>query len=313
MKRPLIYSATLHFTVLILLVIGFYNPFEKKRSLETPMMIEFVQVAEQSAAPVLAPEVIKEAQQPAPPKPTPAPTPPQPMPEPVQPEPAPQPKPEPEHAKPEPVKPEEPKPVEAEPIPDPKAKEKPKDKPKEKPQEEKQKQKAEITLDKKKKPKTKPDEKKDDKKKDKKSKSATPTKTLDDILNEVESEAESKDEGAPSAGKGAPAETIGPVLTGSEIDALRRHFSRCWLVPSGLRDAKNIVVPIKIKIGRDGTVKNAEIQDKGRMNSDITYRTAAESAQRAVMDPNCSPLPIPQDKFEKFKEMIFKFDPKEMF
>jgi outer membrane biosynthesis protein TonB len=309
MKRPLIYSGILHLTVLILLLIGFYNPFQNSKPSETPMMIEFVHVAEQSAAPVLAPEVIKEAAQPAPPKPTPAPTPPPPTPEP-QPEPTPQPQPEP--TKPEPPKPEEPKPVEAEPIPDPKAKEKPKDKPKEKPKEEKQKQKAEITLDKKKKPKTKPDDKKDDKKKDKKKKSSTSSKSIDDIFNEVV-EDEGKDEGAPSAGRGAPAETIGPVLTGSEMDALRRHFTRCWLVPAGLRDARNIRVPIKIKVAKDGTIKSAEIQDKGRMNSDITYRTAAESAQRAVMDPNCSPLPIPEGKHETFKEMIFNFDPKEMF
>lgn len=63
MKRPLIYSGALHLTVIILLLIGFYNPFERTRPTETPMMIEFVHVAEQSAAPMLAPEVIKEAEQ----------------------------------------------------------------------------------------------------------------------------------------------------------------------------------------------------------------------------------------------------------
>jgi hypothetical protein len=53
--------------------------------------------------------------------------------------------------------------------------------------------------------------------------------------------------------------------------------------------------------------------DKGRMTNDLSYRTAAESARRAVLDPRCSPLPIPQDKYEMFKEFIFNFDPKEMF
>jgi hypothetical protein len=312
MKRPLIYSATLHITVLILLLIGFYNPFESTKRQETPMMIEFVNIAEQSAAPMLAPEVIKEVEQPEAPKPTPAPPSPQPDPEPAPP-PEPQPQPEPEPVKPEPLKPEpqpDPQPDQAELIPDPKAK---KLKEKEKPKEEKKKQKAEITLDKKKKPKSKADEKKDDKKKDKKKKSSKPSKSLEDIFNELENEQANDDEGEPSRGKGAPAATIGPVLTASEKDALSRHMSRCWLIPAGLRDARNIRVPIKINVARDGTVLKAEIQEKGRMASDTAYRTAAESARRAVLDPNCSPLPIPPDKYEIFKEFVFNFDPKEMF
>ncbi len=255
-------------------------------------MIEFVQVAEQSAAPQLAPEVIKEVEQPEAPKPTP----PEPKPEPPQPAPQPEPQPEPEPIKPEPQP--EPKPVEAEPIPDPKAKQKPKEKPKE----EKPKQKAEITLDKKKKPKSKTDD-------DKKEKKKKPSKSFDDLLSEIEK----ADDGAPSRGKGAPATTIGPVLTASEKDALSRHMSKCWLIPAGLRDARDIRVPIKINVAPDGTVQKAEIMDKGRMAADRAYRTAAESARRAVLDPNCSPLPIPRDKYDIFKEFIFNFDPKEMF
>jgi outer membrane biosynthesis protein TonB len=306
MKRPLTYSALLHITVLVLLLVGFYNPFQRTKPLETPIMIEFVQVGEQSAAPVLAPEVIQDVPpKPEPPKPTPPqpqPEPqPEPKPEPPKPEPAPEPQPEPEPVKPEP-KPEpqpEPKPVEAEPIPDPNAKKKPKEKPKE---EKPKLQKAEITLDKKKKSAAKTDDKSQDKKK-------KPSKSFDDLLSEIEK----SDDGAPSQGKGAPASTIGPVLTASEKDALSRHMARCWLIPAGLRDARDIRVPIKINVARDGTVQRAEIVDKGRMTNDLSYRTAAESARRAVLDPRCSPLPIPQDKYEMFKEFIFNFDPKEMF
>lgn len=312
MKRPLIYSALLHFTVLILLLVGFYNPFERVRSKEAPMMIEFVQISELSAAPILAPESIKEPEQPQPPTPTPPPPPPQPEP----PQPAPEPQPEPEPVKPEP-KPEptlQPKPEEAEPIPDPKAKKKPKEK--EKPKEEKKKQKAEITLDKKKKPSTKTDEKKDDKKKDKKKKSSQPSKSLEDIMNEALNEQESdKTDDAPSKGRGAPAETIGPILTASEIGALGQHFSKCWLIPAGLRDARNIVVKIDISFDKEGIINKAEIVEKGRVAQDSAYRTAAESARRAVLDPNCSQLPLPAEKLDKFKKegLRFNFDPKAMF
>jgi hypothetical protein len=247
----------------------------------------------------LAPEVIKEVEQPEPPKPTPSqPEPPQPEP---QPEPEPQPQPEPEPITPQP----EPQPLEAEPIPDLNMKKKPKEKPKEKkPKEEKPKQKkAEITLDKKKKTDSKADDKKEKKKK------KEPVKSFDDLLSEIEK----TDDGAPSRGRGAPASTIGPVLTASEKDVLAHHMSKCWLIPAGLRDARDIRVPIKINVAPDGTVQRAEIVEKGRMATDPAYRTAAESARRAVLDPNCSPLPIPRDKYDLFKEFIFNFDPREMF
>jgi len=296
MKRSFIYSALLHFTVLIFLLIGFYNPFQRKTPIETPIMIEFVQVAEQSAAPHLAPEGVQEAApQPTPPKPIPT------KPEPVLQAPQPQPifKPKSEPVKVEPKPDPKPEPEEAESIPDPQLKKKPKEKPKEETQ---KKQKAEITLDKKKKPTSKTDDTQKDKKK-------KPLKSFDDLLSEIER----NDDGAPSKGKGAPASAIGPILTASEKDVLSRHMARCWLIPAGLRDARDIRVPIKINVARDGTVQNAEIQDKGRMVKDPAYRTAAESARRAVLDPRCSPLPIPPDKYEIFKEFIFNFDPKEMF
>lgn len=296
MKRPLLYSALLHLTVFLLLMIGIYNPFQNRIPSETPIMIEFVQVAEQSAAPIITPQAIPDQPLPDVPRPTP------PQPESVKPEPVTQPAPPPT---PEPIQP-EPKPEaapeplpEAEAIPDPKLKKKI-----EKPKEKKSTpQKAEITLDKKK---PSPSQKKDDMK-DKKKK---PSKSFDDLLSEIE---KSDEGGSPSQSKGAPAATIGPVLTASEKDVLSRHMARCWIIPAGLRDARNIRVPIKIKVAPDGTVQQAEIADKSRMGTDLAYRTAAESARRAVLDSRCSPLPIPPNKYDLFKEFIFNFDPKEMF
>ena len=41
---------------------------------------------------------------------------------------------------------------------------------------------------------------------------------------------------------------------------------------------------------------------------DPSFRTAAEAAMRAVNNPECSPLLLPQDKYEKWKEINFTFD-----
>jgi hypothetical protein len=293
----------LHAIILILLMVGFYNPFHKKITpIEQPMMIEFVQIAEQSAAPQLAPEAIQNAEPvPTPPKPTPPKPEPKPEPEPVKPEPKPEPEPVKPEPKPEPEKPQpEPEPQKPEPIPDIKKQEKPKkekEKPKEQPQ---KKQKAEITLEKKK---PKP------KKTDEKAKKKKPEKSFDDFLSDVLNE----DDGEPSKGKGAPAKSIGPVVTASEIDAIRQRIYKCWIVPAGIRGARDMIVDIHIHTARDGTVTKADIDDKTRMRQDPAFRSAAESARRAVLDPRCNPLPIPPNKYDQFKDFIIGFNPKDMF
>jgi hypothetical protein len=49
------------------------------------------------------------------------------------------------------------------------------------------------------------------------------------------------------------------------------------------------------------------------MNNDPYFNIAAESARRAVLDPRCNPLPLPKDKYDKWKSMTMSFNPKDMF
>jgi hypothetical protein len=39
-----------------------------------------------------------------------------------------------------------------------------------------------------------------------------------------------------------------------------------------------------------------------------SFRTAAEAAMRAVNNPDCSPLMLPQHKYDLWKEINFTFD-----
>lgn len=319
MKRAAIYSAILHVVVIFFLMIGIYNPFERKLADEKPLLIEFVNIADKSAAPVITPQAVdvpdekteekpepKEEPKPEPPKEEPKPTPPEPKPEP--PKPVEPPKPEP--AKPEP-KP-EPEP-EAEPIPDkeapkPEKKEPPKEKPKEeeKPVKPKEKPapktppKAELTLEKKKDTSKSKDEKK------------KVDKDFESLLDSLQKD-DSKPAPQGKKSKGAPADSIGPVVTATEIDVLRQHFRKCWSVPVGVRGAKDLAVEVQMKIGKDGVVKTADIVDKGRMARDPLFRSAAESARRAAMDPRCSPIPLSPEKYEQWKDLEMTFNPKDMY
>jgi len=95
-------------------------------------------------------------------------------------------------------------------------------------------------------------------------------------------------------------------FTISEIDLIKQQLYGCWNVPAGINQeqAKNIVVPVKIKVNPDRTVSNARIIDTNDMQSNAVYRSVAESALRAVLSPDCSPLKLPPEKYEVIR--LFK-------
>ncbi|MBK8907378.1 MAG: cell envelope integrity protein TolA [Rhodospirillales bacterium] len=98
----------------------------------------------------------------------------------------------------------------------------------------------------------------------------------------------------------------------SDIDGVRRQIERCWNVPAGARDAEGLVVRIRVEMNPDGTPRTASIVDDGG-RSDGSYRTAAESALRAVLNPRCHPFRLPPEKYGQWKSMTLVFNPKEMF
>ena len=103
---------------------------------------------------------------------------------------------------------------------------------------------------------------------------------------------------------------LGINLSISEIDAIRRHFEKCWNIPSGAREAGNLATEIKVRFNKKGNVLDARIVNVSRMKRDRYFRTAAESALRAVLNPRCQNAPLPENKFDKWKNLTLNFDPK---
>ena len=101
-------------------------------------------------------------------------------------------------------------------------------------------------------------------------------------------------------------------LTLSEEDALRAQIFGCWSVPLGLPYDQNLLVRIKLKLKKDGTIMKSEILDHQRMNrpGQKFYKVLAESALRAVR--LCQPLKVPPTGYEKWKEIQLNFNPEEM-
>lgn len=107
--------------------------------------------------------------------------------------------------------------------------------------------------------------------------------------------------------------TRGTALNLSEQNAIRDQLAGCWNVIPGARDADNLVVAVTLEMNPNATVRSARIVDQARYNSDPFFRAAADSALRAVRNQQCSPLKLPLNKYDQWKKITIRFDPKDMF
>jgi hypothetical protein len=305
-SRGIALSAALHVVIIGLLVVGLPRLFDPPPVEEMPVTVELVTIAPETRAthpnpnlprPDAKPEVpdvvtpaVKPEPKPEPPKPAPVP--------PSSPAVAslPEPAPRTVEAKPPPPlpesKPEPPKPVEKAEAP----------RPREKPEPPRQIAKNEVKAEEK-----KPEEKKYD-----------PAQFQALLKNLAPQHSEPSPDAPPQTPRSAPARTssqprapLGGQLTASELDMVRHQIARCWNVPAGARDAKDLVVEIRAIVDPDGTVRQAVIVDQGRM-SDPFYRAAAESARRAFFNPQCRPLHLPAEKYAIWKDLVVDFSPKDI-
>ena len=102
-------------------------------------------------------------------------------------------------------------------------------------------------------------------------------------------------------------EKVAATMTISEIDLLRQQLHSCLNLNVGVANLKDIKPVIFIEVNPDRTVKSAKVVNQERL-IDPSFRTAAEAAMRAVNNPDCSPLLLPEDKYDLWKEINFTFD-----
>ncbi len=135
-------------------------------------------------------------------------------------------------------------------------------------------------------------------------------KNLQDSKPQVdETLPEAKDAAPPTP---APVASFSQQMTMSELDALRQQLSRCWSIQAGARYAEDLVVEVRLIVSPDRHVMSATVVDQWRYGQDSYFRAAADSAIRAVNSPQCETLELNPDKYDQWKDMIVKFDPREM-
>ena len=102
-------------------------------------------------------------------------------------------------------------------------------------------------------------------------------------------------------------EKVAPVMTISELKLFEQQMYKCLNLNAGVANLKDLKPVIYIEVNPDRTVKNSKIVNSEKL-VDPSFRTAAEAAMRAVNNPDCSPLLLPVDKYDLWKEINFTFD-----
>ena len=315
-------SAVMHVGIVVLIVLGLPNLFRPAIPEDQPIAVELVNIGPETRATHPNPNMPKPNAKPEIPiEAAPAPMP-QPKPEPPPPTPAappsaeapPPPTPSPAQPKAEtPPPPPPPKPVEAQtPTPPP-------PKPQPKPQPDRKQAAAAFDQMLKNLEKTPPKQvaqaepKPDTKKADAQAfDSLLKNLTKTPALPQQDAKPQRQQVAAAAPPSSQPRAPLGSQLTASEKDLVREQIARCWNINAGARDAKDLVVEIRASVQPDGTVTQATIVDQGRVNSDPVFRAAAESARRAFFNPACTPLKLPPEKYDTWKDLDVDFSPKDI-
>jgi outer membrane biosynthesis protein TonB len=312
-----LFSAGLHVAVITVAFFGLPSLFKPEPPEVQPIIVSVVNISDVTRAtkPNAQPQKIEPKKEevadvpptppppkPEPPKPAPPPPPPPPPPPEAKREPPP-PTPKPPEPKPEPPK-VEPKPPEPKPEP-----------PKAEPKPEPPKPVAEAP-----KPKVKPEPPKEkvEPKPDQKKQEAIDFQAM---LNNLSKRAQQKPtETQDKPAKPVPQQQIasaqpanaplGPELSTSDMDAIRHQIEERWNAPIGAKNAKDMVVEIALTMRPDGTVGDARITSSGDMN-DPVYRSVAESARRAALYFRETPLKVPLDRYDRWKTLTLRFNPKD--
>ena len=273
MRKPLIYSASIHALIVVATIVALPTPkFDPVPTRILP--VELLTVAEMTN---LKRQAKLEAQKPKPvetPKPKIAPEKPKPTPVP----------PTPEKVEPAPPQPEE----KPEPIPDKKAEKKPEEKKKPEPPKP-EKQKPEPV------------------KKPAKKKPAFDPTNIAALLNKIPDTAAPPDKAEKSDEKADASETDNPdePMTVSELDALRQKINRCFNAGflAAAQDADKLFADISFELAEDGSVLGVPSIDKrGPGASD----QLAVIARKAVVE--CSPYDkLPRDKYQTWKDVTARF------
>jgi outer membrane biosynthesis protein TonB len=101
----------------------------------------------------------------------------------------------------------------------------------------------------------------------------------------------------------------GAMNAGTCADLVQSRIEQNWDVPRGAQSAESVIVRLRIELNRDGSLlRPPTIMDA---SSSPVYQTMADAAVRAAI--RGQPYVFPPAQYERCRDMILKFDPREMY
>ena len=100
-------------------------------------------------------------------------------------------------------------------------------------------------------------------------------------------------------------------LTINEIDFFRQQISSCWKPPLSANNMDdNMYVKIFLEVDKNRNVirETIELVDTNIPRSKMYYEPIIDSALNAFLNPECSQLNLPKDKYQTWKNLTITFD-----
>ncbi len=100
------------------------------------------------------------------------------------------------------------------------------------------------------------------------------------------------------------------ILSISEIDLLRQQLSSCWNAPAGavINVGDKVTISAKIQQNMKVFENSVRIVDTNISKSNPFYGPITDSAMRTLLNPECTPLKLPEDKYNLWKNLTITFD-----
>ena len=103
------------------------------------------------------------------------------------------------------------------------------------------------------------------------------------------------------------------VLSFEEITILKEQIAECWNPPLGAKNLESLTVKLYLTLDKNANIKDVKlIAGPQKQKFDPFFRTAVENAMRAIRHPACTPLKLPLNKYNTWKQTILVFDPSQI-
>jgi hypothetical protein len=98
-------------------------------------------------------------------------------------------------------------------------------------------------------------------------------------------------------------------LSAAQLGAIAEHVRVCWKTNAGVEEGQEVL--LTVTTDSQGTIRKAEVAktDLGRIVQNTQLRKFAEQAIRAVTDPLCAKLPLPNSMMGTPSIITFRFWP----